>query len=215
MTISSKLYTSRIVVSGGGGGLILDLTPDFWVTLEKKEVRDRAQHQKNVQSHKTIQVSTALVFFMFSGSIKPLQSYSTIFIRWPHKTCFENDNERTRESFDIVFVAQGLSDTISVDFCDYNLVLCVWECICKLLIYRRQVLNEISWVCETCSSSVMLTLQCPLSRIQNVRCILDLWTHVAHHHGAKLEIEISISAWQRHSPQIRRTIRPKQVFLDQ
>ena len=141
MTISSKLYTSRIVVSGGGGGLILDLTPDFWVTLEKKEVRDRAQHQKNVQSHKTIQVSTALIFFMFSGSTKPLQSYSKIFIRWPHKTCFENDNERTRESFDIVFVAQGLSDTISVDFCDYNLVLCVWECICKLLIYRRQVLK--------------------------------------------------------------------------
>lgn len=37
MTTSSKLFTSRIVVSGGGGGLMLDLTPDFCVTLEKKK----------------------------------------------------------------------------------------------------------------------------------------------------------------------------------
>jgi len=44
MTTSSKLYTSRIVVSGGGGGLMLDLTPDFCVTLEKK---------KGKRSHRT------------------------------------------------------------------------------------------------------------------------------------------------------------------
>jgi len=37
-TTSSKLKASRMSVCGGGGGLMLDLIPDFWVTLERRMV---------------------------------------------------------------------------------------------------------------------------------------------------------------------------------
>jgi len=77
--ISSKLWTSRIKVSGGGGGLMFDFTPDFAVMLREYMSTGRHINVVSVQRSKCVKVSAAFVRLRIAILVKPLQSCIQIF----------------------------------------------------------------------------------------------------------------------------------------
>jgi hypothetical protein len=71
---SSKLYASRMRVSGGGGGLMLDLTPDFLVTLSEHLADETWAPIKVLQCRETVEVTPGLIRLCIPIGIKPFES---------------------------------------------------------------------------------------------------------------------------------------------
>lgn len=61
-------------VSGGGGGLMFDLTPDLAVTLDIFEPSYSALRKVLLQCGKTLKITSRLVFFLVTVGIKPFKS---------------------------------------------------------------------------------------------------------------------------------------------
>jgi hypothetical protein len=127
-----------VVVAGGGGGLIEDLTPDFLVTLRKDEPSQvQPVGYECLQGGKAVKVTSRFILLLFAVGIKPFQSLREVvrqFGRLP-------SNRHTREASNTVFRTKRFTSAVGVNLSDDDFVFCVGESISELLVNRCKVLE--------------------------------------------------------------------------